>query len=216
LYLCSVFFKKIITLLSFLWLFQEIHNISFVLVVSPEFMALTHLAEREMQGTSKWEGSVTVPVAASVERVWEIASDFCGLRKWHPFLSVCERVEGTEQTPGCVRYCAANSSGDNNGGGGVMWVKEKLICMDSRERRYSYAVIDGNMGLHGYEVTVQVMPTSSGEGEEDSGQSAITWSFQLDPLANYREEEFTDYLRSVLIGMAKTLQDLCLASSQYS
>lgn len=172
-----------------------------------------------MQGTSKWKGSVTVPVAASVERVWEIASDFCGLRRWHPLLSVCERVEGTEQTPGCIRYCAANSPGDDNGGGGggggeVMWIKEKLICMDSSERRYSYSAIDGNMGLHGYEVTVQVIPSSAGDrkGEEDSGQSLITWSFQVDPLANYREEDFTEYLRSVFVGMAKALQDLCVAS----
>lgn len=149
---------------------------------------------------------MTVPVAASVERVWEIASDFCGLRKWHPLLSVCERVEGTEQTPGCVRYCATNSSGDDNGGGGggeVMWVKEKLICMDSRERRYCYCAIDGNMGLHGYEVTVQVTPSSAGDGDEeedeDSGLSLITWSFQVEPLANYREEEFTEYLRSVFV-----------------
>lgn len=170
-----------------------------------------------MQGSSKWKGSVTVPVAASVESVWEIASDFCGLRRWNPFLSVCERVEGTEQTLGCVRYCAGKSSGDDNGGGGggeVMWVKEKLICMDNKERRYSYAVIDGNMGLHGYEVTVQVMSASSGEGtgEGDSGQSAITWSFQVDPLDNYREEDFADYLRSVFVQMAKTLHEVCLAS----
>jgi len=171
-----------------------------------------------MQGTAKWEGSVNVPVAASVERVWEIASDFCGLQRWHPLLSVCRIVEGTEQMPGCVRYCAASSSCDNNGcgggGDGVLWVKEKLIGMDNMERRYNYAVIDGNMGLHGYEVTVQVMPTSS--GVQDFGQSLITWSFQVDPVANYREEDFTDYLRSVFVGMAKALQEPCLASSHLS
>jgi len=41
------------------------------------------------------------------------------------------------------------------------------------------------MGLHGYEFIVEVIPTSLGKGEEeqDFGKSIITGSFQIDQLA---------------------------------
>ncbi|GLJ30584.1 hypothetical protein SUGI_0605620 [Cryptomeria japonica] len=141
-------------------------------------------------------------MAAPLERVWEIASDFCGMKKWYPALLVCERVEGTpEQGPGCVRYiCSASSS--SSSGDGILRAKEKLISMDCINHSYTYSVIDINIeGFQGYQSTFQVT-------ESEEGSCAVKWNFEVEPIPGRSESEFVSKWSSVLTTILNTLQDL--------
>ncbi|GLJ30581.1 hypothetical protein SUGI_0605580 [Cryptomeria japonica] len=156
--------------------------------------------------SSKWEGSLEIPLAAPPERVWEIGSDFCELKRWYPALEICERVEGTsEQGPGCVRYCASASSSSSEG---LLWVKEKLISLDSSSHSYTYVVTDGNMeGMEGYQATFRVV-----EDQEQQGKCLVKWNFELNPIQGYSQQDFVAYLTSLLADITKTLEEVASAS----
>ncbi|GLJ51592.1 hypothetical protein SUGI_1096550 [Cryptomeria japonica] len=124
---------------------------------------------------SKWRASMVVPVTASLQRVWEILNDFCGLKKWQPTLLVCERVDGTPaQGPGCVRYISFPSPSSP---GQIAWAKEKLTSLDCTNHYYGYTISDTNVkGFDGYEGTLQVI-----EGMEEE-KCCVKWSFELNPV----------------------------------
>ncbi|GLJ52174.1 hypothetical protein SUGI_1109830 [Cryptomeria japonica] len=147
--------------------------------------------------SSKWKGCIQAPVAAPLQLVWEITSDFYAMKKWHPGLDVCERVEGApENGPGCTRYVASSTPT------GTLWAKEKLNAMDSAHHSYNYTVVDTNIeGFKDYQATFQVI-----EGEEQ-GTCLVKWSFELYPIPGKSEEDLVNYWSSLLSGVLKTLQD---------
>jgi hypothetical protein len=118
-----------------------------------------------------WHYIVEVIVAAQVEKVWEIGSDWLSF----PARScVLECTEGENGLPGCVRKVTVKSrsgSPDKE----RRWVAEKLIHIDHSRHILFYDVVGGNIGLEpGYQAAFQVV----GEGE---GRTRVVWSFRFSP-----------------------------------
>ena len=79
--------------------------------------------------TEKWSGGVHLVLNCPVEAAWAIQSDFLGLTKWVPTVSISECVEGENNIPGCLRYCK---------GTGTTWVHERLLEFDNAHKCMSY------------------------------------------------------------------------------
>src|SRR4051812_1070256 len=79
-----------------------------------------------------WHASIEVVIAAPVEKVWAIASD------WLKFPRSCnvECSEGQNGVPGCVRRVQAYDSS--------FWVAEKLTQIDHERRIIAYDLVGGN------------------------------------------------------------------------
>lgn len=152
-----------------------------------------------ISNSCKWHGSVQVPVKAPVDAIWNITGDFCGLKKWILTMDVCERVEGEEQVPGCVRYCCGESVIQKSSTE-KLWVKERLIELDSENHRYTYTMIEGNRCLEEYVGTFHVY-------EEVKGDSTVVeWRFELKPLDGFTEQEFVTAMTSKMAVMIKALE----------
>lgn len=100
-----------------------------------------------------WHYIVEVIVAAPVEKVWEIGSDWLSF----PARScVLECTEGENGLPGCVRKVTVKSrsgSPDKE----RRWVAEKLVHIDHSRHILFYEVVGGNIGLEpGYQAAFQV------------------------------------------------------------
>lgn len=92
-----------------------------------------------------WHGAIEVVIAAPVEKVWHIASDWLSFPRK---LSV-ECAEGQNGVPGCVRKLQAPNSN--------FWVAEKLTGIDHTSRILSYDLVGGNSGIEiGYKAAFQV------------------------------------------------------------
>ncbi|GLJ30582.1 hypothetical protein SUGI_0605590 [Cryptomeria japonica] len=153
--------------------------------------------------SSKWEGSLEIPVAAHLERVWEIGSDFFGIKRWYSMLEICEWVEGTpEQGPGSMRYCASSPPE------GLVWAKEKLISLDSSTHSFTYQITEGNfLGMKGYQGTFRVV-----EDQEQQGKCLVKWNFEVEPVQGYNQQDFMAIIISFIRGITKTLEEVASAS----
>lgn len=103
------------------------------------------MASTIIAGDADWHATIEVVIAASVDKVWAIASD------WLRFPRRCsvECVEGQNGQPGCVRRVQAPSSS--------FWVTEKLTCIDHERRFLAYDLVGGNSGIAvGYKSALQV------------------------------------------------------------
>ena len=143
----------------------------------------------------KWKGKVEWKVRGewSAEQVWDMAGNFCGMKRWVPTLDKCERAAGEENTPGCIRYMEAG--GKRADGRPVRWVLEQL--MDWADRRYTYRMLDSGYGLTGYLATLELpVDANDGHGHEDGHEDGhehghehghgdakvvVRWTFEVDP-----------------------------------
>jgi hypothetical protein len=95
-----------------------------------------------------WHGAIDVVIAAPVEKVWAVASDWLNFPRR---LSV-ECSEGQNGVPGCVRKVRAYGSN--------FWVAERLTRIDHTSRILSYDLVGGNTGIEvGYKAAFQVSST---------------------------------------------------------
>lgn len=94
---------------------------------------------------ASWHATIEVVIAASVETVWAIASDWLGF----PRKCSVECAEGQNGEPGCVRRVQSLSS--------TFWVAEKLTQIDHESRFLTYDLVGGNSGIDvGYKSAFQV------------------------------------------------------------
>ena len=93
-------------------------------------------------------GAVNILIAAPVEKVWAISSDWLNFPRQR--CSV-ECVEGENGVPGCVRKVRPRNNNSN------YWVTEKLTFIDQERRILRYDIVGGNMGIDpGYQAGFQV------------------------------------------------------------
>lgn len=143
----------------------------------------------------KWEGELSIDLSTNESQTWSLISDFFSLHLWLPGISTCEKVTGSELLPGSVRYVAspANESGE------ISWAKEELIGFDPVERRFSYRVVDSNMGFGDYVAHFRVLP-GIGDG------CRLKWSFECKPVNGWTREGLIGYMDFGLKGMAERIE----------
>ncbi|KAH9300600.1 hypothetical protein KI387_012183, partial [Taxus chinensis] len=159
--------------------------------------------------TFKWQRSLQMPVAAPLEIVWEIVSDYYELLKWFPGVTSCERVEGAPlQGVGCIRRCTVPSPPERDGM--ELWADEKLVAMDATNHSYTYVITDTNMDwFQDYKAILQVV-----EGEEE-GKCLIKWNLQLRELMpGHSEQDVTAFFSSKLSSIVKKLEEIASAKKQ--
>ncbi|MCO5566666.1 hypothetical protein L7F22_020344 [Adiantum nelumboides] len=142
----------------------------------------------------KWKGGLKATMDIAAGPVWEMVQDFGGIQKW-ALIAESKLVQGVPNVEGCVRYCKSmlrNPQGED------LWVEERLLIFDSKERFMSYAVIDGNMDMHGYIATIRVL-----DGEPHS--SIVEWLFELDPIHGKEE---TQTVESITRSLATKMNHL--------
>ncbi|MCO5569292.1 hypothetical protein L7F22_023004 [Adiantum nelumboides] len=156
-----------------------------------------HNEEREFKAAienRKWKGGLKATMDIAAGRVWEMMQDFGGIQKW-ALIAESKLVQGLPNVEGCVRFCKSmlrNALGED------LWVEERLLVFDSKERFMSYAVVDCNMDMHGYIATIRVL-----EGGPHS--SIVEWLFELDP--THGKEE-TQTVESITRSLAAKINHL--------
>lgn len=156
---------------------------------------------------SQWEGKATAEIRGlTADQVWPLIADFCNFHKWCPIVDACHKVEGVDGRPGLVRYCTATLPPPSVDGDGVVkWCHEKLLEMDSIERRLSYQLLENNMGIKACTATLQVAPIADTEG--GGGGCRIEWSFAADPIEGRSREELVAFLEKGIEGMARKIEE---------
>ena len=101
--------------------------------------------------TEKWNGGVHLVLDCHVEAAWAILSDYLGITKWVPIVSICSCVEGENKKPGCVRYCKVT---------GTSYAYERLLEIDDAHKYMSYQMEKNQFvfpeGFQGYVAKVKV------------------------------------------------------------
>ncbi|MYF06710.1 MAG: zinc-binding dehydrogenase [Rhodospirillaceae bacterium] len=94
---------------------------------------------------------IDAPVAA----VWEILRDFNGHDRWHPIVrrSFLEESKRTDQV-GCVRNFDLQDGAN---------VRERLLTLSDRDRRFRYTIVGADIPLHDYVAEVELKPVTDGD-----------------------------------------------------
>ncbi len=94
-------------------------------------------------------------IDAPVAEVWEILRDFNGHDRWHPIVrrSMLEDSMRTDQV-GCVRNFDLRDGGN---------VRERLLALSDRDRRFRYAIVDADIPLHDYVAEIYLKPVTDGD-----------------------------------------------------
>ncbi|KAL2651235.1 hypothetical protein R1flu_019363 [Riccia fluitans] len=155
--------------------------------------------------SSKWHGELKMVINCSIEKAWELTSDFCGMQRWVDTTESCECVEGEPQKPGCVRFLYGGSF--PRADGGKSWAREKLLALDDENRTLSYAMLENNFGLSGYRATYRLH-------DQGDGAVLVDWSFEVDPIAGSTEQKTADYMTGVFRSVLKKLEALVNSNSE--
>ncbi|KAA0065047.1 hypothetical protein IC582_006318 [Cucumis melo] len=163
--------------------------------------------EQQSPPSSKWEGEVSAETTAvGPHQIWPLlADDFCSLHKWLPIVDTCHYVEGVPGQPGLIRYCASTDN-TSSPEPSIKWAKERLILIDPVAHTLTYEIIDNNMGFKSYVATMKLVLQGS-EG------CKFVWSFVMDPIEGWPQEEFEKYLDSSLHRMVNKMADFLHKSS---
>lgn len=98
-------------------------------------------------------GAINILIAAPVEKVWAISSDWLNFPRQR---CLVECVEGENRVPGCVRKVRPRNN-NSNSSSSHYWVTEKLTYIDQERRILRYDIVGGNMGIDpGYQAGFQV------------------------------------------------------------
>ena len=114
-------------------------------------------------GPARVKVAKEIEINASPDKVWEIISDYCSIKDWHPDISECTADKGSE--PESVREITL-ANGEK--------IKEKLFKHDSEKKFMQYAlqlekgrIIEGlPVSTHGAKITVS----------ETDGGSKVQWN----------------------------------------
>lgn len=101
--------------------------------------------------SAAWNGVVEKTIAAPLDKVWDVASDFLAF----PNLLTIEPVEGENRVAGCTRK-VTNLPGRTDTDS-AQWAKQKLVEINPDEHVFSYEFLENNTGVDpGYYSTFQV------------------------------------------------------------
>jgi hypothetical protein len=143
----------------------------------------------------RWSGGVHLTLDCSVDAAWSLQSDFLGLVKWAPTISICSHEAGPYNDVGCVRYCK---------GSGTTWVYERLLEMDHAQKYMSY-IMEKNQfvfrdGLQDYIAKVQL-------GDAGEGKTWVKWTYEVDPVATQTLESFTTFMTNFYTSNLEYLKE---------
>jgi NADPH:quinone reductase-like Zn-dependent oxidoreductase len=105
------------------------------------------------------EGSVisvrrSTIIDAPIDAVWAILRDFNGHARWHPAVAESRIEDGrAPDEAGCVRRFRLNDGGE---------LREQLLNLSDRDRRFSYCILDAPMPLIDYVANVSLKPVTDG------------------------------------------------------
>jgi uncharacterized protein YndB with AHSA1/START domain len=114
------------------------------------------------KGEKSMSVSISAVIEASINEVWDLVSDFAGLRRWHPALERCETKGSGE---GAVRtvYFAD------------WWAAERLARLDPVNHIVTYVVTDSSRPpVIGVQGTIQLT-------NEADRLTQIDWTSGLNP-----------------------------------
>ena len=105
-------------------------------------------------------------VPADADTVWRVVRDFDGLPAWVPAITASELEDGARSDQvGAVRHLTLADGGT---------VRERLVALDDRERRLTYAILDSPFPVQDYRSTIRVLPVTA------SGECVVTWGVLFD------------------------------------
>ncbi|XP_024387718.1 uncharacterized protein [Physcomitrium patens] len=138
--------------------------------------------ESTQPSKERWSGGVHLTLDCNVDAAWSLQSDFLGLVKWVPTISICSHEAGPYNDVGCVRYCK---------GSGTTWVYERLLEMDHAQKYMSY-IMEKNQfvfrdGFQDYIAKVQL-------GDAGEGKTWVKWTYEVDPVATQTLESLTTFM----------------------
>lgn len=114
---------------------------------------------------------------APIGAVWEVLRDFNGHDRWHPAVdrSTLEEGKKTDQI-GSVRNFVL---------GGGERIRERLLSLSDRERRFRYTIVESDVPLMNYVAEVSLKPVTDGD------RTFWSWSSQFETPKG-RERELAD------------------------
>jgi hypothetical protein len=134
--------------------------------------------------------SVSMTVAASPTRAWELVGGFGSLPDWLPFITRSTLVEG-----GRVRQL---QTVDGEA------ITERLVAFSDAERSYSYGIVVAPFPIVDYIATLRVHSVSGRDGIAE-----VQWSARFTPSAAATDQEvvelFTGIFRDGLDALNQTL-----------
>lgn len=155
---------------------------------------------------TKWRGSIAASIAAPLDKVWDIASNFSNLHNFVPCVRLCERLKGFNNTPGCVRFYTLNCPSGLPGGVHMGWAKERLISWDAIHHSYRYVLEGSNMKLEDCEFDFQLRPDI-----DEEGSTIVSWSFELKPVKNSSKEKMVSDMSDLGYGIIAGLEEAVLS-----
>jgi hypothetical protein len=112
------------------------------------------------------EAFASVVAPADVDTVWSLFRDFDGLPVFHPGIPGSELRDGARRDQvGAVRDLTLGDGGK---------VVERLVALDDRARRLTYAILESPFPVRDYLSTMSVLPVTS------TGECVATWSVVFD------------------------------------
>nr|XP_024374012.1 lachrymatory-factor synthase-like [Physcomitrium patens] len=130
-----------------------------------------------------WSGGVHVTLECPRDAAWKLFSDFGGLCKWKPAITVCDLVEGKDNEVGSVRYCRGTLPDS--------WVHEWLLVHDNENYLLKYRM-EGNRfrfpeGVQGYVSQIQFHAAGK-------GKTSVDWTYSVQPVATQTYEQFPNFM----------------------
>lgn len=102
--------------------------------------------------------SMTLPLVAGADKIWDMIGGFNALPDWHPGIEKSELEDG-----GTIRRLTLA------GGGQLV---EKLTQTDEHGRGYSYEILESPLPMANYKATIKV--------NEDGNAAEVEWSCEFD------------------------------------
>lgn len=108
-------------------------------------------------------------IDAPIDEVWRFLRDFNGHERWHPAVAESRIEEGRAgDAVGAVRRFRLEDGAQ---------LREQLLSLSDRDRRFTYCILDAPMPLIGYVATVELKPVT------DANRTYWEWrsEFQTPP-----------------------------------
>src|SRR6185503_19374907 len=77
----------------------------------------------------------------------------CSIDKWHPAITKCEVVSGTNNRAGAIRGLTLGDGAK---------VREELVTHDAKAHTYTYKILEGPLPVASYTSTITVLPGPAG------------------------------------------------------
>lgn len=119
--------------------------------------------------------NVSTVIDAPIDAVWAIVRDFNALPMWHPVI-VSSQIEAARDSSsvGCIRRFDLTN-------GEV--VRERLLELSDIHRRFSYSIVESNLGLFDYIAEFSLLPVT------DTDRTFASWTAKFRVTSGHESEK---------------------------